>query len=766
MPRSATGTRNSRRPALGRVLAWQAARAAPFVGAADPFGVPSPLLGPDTAARRARPACLSSWPTSPLPPRTTFAARRPNGGPGEPVRSASGRAAARGRSETISSSGTTGEPVIFALTDADLAVWRDGIAAGFFAAGIRRDDVVAHLVGLPGMAGGSPYADGFRRIGATLAWIGGLPTERIIQVIPRLQASAVLSTTSFGTYLADRCQDLTGQDASALGVRTLLGGGEPGLGQPEIRDRIIGGWGLDHACELMGLGDVMALLWAECEAEGGMHFCGQRSVAVELIDPASGAVLPWEEGVRGEAVYTTFAREATPVLRYRSADHLVVTAMSCPCGRTSPRIRCVGRTDDMLIYKAMNVFPSAIRDVVMRRFPGAVEPYLRIWKDRADQVRYDTPIPVDVEASPGLAAGRYEEVARAVERELRARLQIRADVTILDPDTLPRTTYKTPLLHVRETGVSRCISETPASPSASAGPRHLPVGKVRWPSSPASTLPSTSPSTRSGPRAAGIRGNRDRLRLDRPAAGDLLRRIHRRRPHRRAPCHRGDAVTGLRDLGRVPGGGGTAGRGGAGRAVLGDHHGPHLQRPGPDLPGTVGARRSTPAGALGARQFPARSVGRPVDGRHRRAGRGRGRHEPGEHRRGRPAALPAVPGGARRRPGLPARLHGPGHPAGRRGEPVVIEGDVGIHPTSAEGLAKLAPADAGRRRDLRHPDPPRRRHRRPGRHDGRASRELAGGEGIARILGTGVARVGQGEMPKAPVPAAQAALDQRRAQLR
>ena len=146
----------------------------------------------------------------------------------------------------------------------------------------------------------------------------------------------MLATTSFGTYLADRCRDLTGQDASALGVRTLLGGGEPGLGQPEIRDRITRGWGLEHACEVMGLGDVMSLLWAECEAEGGMHFCGQRSVAVELVDPASRAVLPWEEGVRGEAVYTTFAREATPVLRYRSADHLVVTAMSCPCGRTSP----------------------------------------------------------------------------------------------------------------------------------------------------------------------------------------------------------------------------------------------------------------------------------------------------------------------------------------------------------------------------------------------------------------------------------------------
>ena len=112
----------------------------------------------------------------------------------------------------------------------------------------------------------------------------------------------MLTTTSFGTYLADRCRDLTGQDASALGVRTLVGGGEPGLGQPEIRDRIIRGWGLARACEVMGLGDVMSLLWAECEAAGGMHFCGQRSVAVELIDPAGGAVLPWEEGVLGEAV--------------------------------------------------------------------------------------------------------------------------------------------------------------------------------------------------------------------------------------------------------------------------------------------------------------------------------------------------------------------------------------------------------------------------------------------------------------------------------
>jgi phenylacetate-coenzyme A ligase PaaK-like adenylate-forming protein len=354
--------------------------------------------------------------------------------------------------QMLSSSGTTGDPLSFALTAADLEVWREGIATGFYAAGVRDHDVVAHLVGLPGVAGGLPYADGFRRIGAALAWIGGRPTEQIVRSIPRLQATTVLATSSFGTYLADRCRELTGSDASSLGVRSLLGGGEPGLAQPEIREKVREGWGLERVHEVMGLGDVMSLLWAECEDEGGMHFCGQRSVIVELVDPATGAVVPWREGAEGEAVYTTFAREATPVLRYRSADHMVVTATACPCGRTAPRVRCVGRTDDMLIYKAMNVFPSAIRDVVLDRFPGSVEPYLRIWKDDPRQVRFDDPIAVDVEASRELPAERYRDIAASIERELRARLQVQTTVTLLEPGALPRTAYKTPLVHVRDGG--------------------------------------------------------------------------------------------------------------------------------------------------------------------------------------------------------------------------------------------------------------------------------------------------------------------------
>ena len=130
----------------------------------------------------------------------------------------------------------------------------------------------------------------------------------------------------------------------------------------------------------MGLADVLAAMWSECEDKPGMHFNAQRAVAIELVDPADGRRVGWSEGASGEILYTTFEREATPVVRYASADHVVVTGVGCACGWTSPRIRVVGRTDDMLIYKGMNVFPAAIREVALAAGAGSVSPHVRIWK--------------------------------------------------------------------------------------------------------------------------------------------------------------------------------------------------------------------------------------------------------------------------------------------------------------------------------------------------------------------------------------------------
>ena len=140
------------------------------------------------------------------------------------------------------------------------------------------------------------------------------------------------------------------------------------LGEEAIRQKLKDAWNAKTVREIMGLADVMPGMWGECEAETGMHFNVQKYVMVELIDSESEEHLPWETGVVGELIYTNFSREATPILRYRSADLVRVEGISCSCGRTSPKIRCIGRADDLLIFKAMNVYPSAIRDVVLKHF--------------------------------------------------------------------------------------------------------------------------------------------------------------------------------------------------------------------------------------------------------------------------------------------------------------------------------------------------------------------------------------------------------------
>ncbi|MBI4528593.1 MAG: hypothetical protein HY695_32765 [Deltaproteobacteria bacterium] len=353
--------------------------------------------------------------------------------------------------QTVTSSGTTGRPVYYGLTRHDLEVWSDAIANMFFTAGIRSDDVVAHLTALPMVAGGLPYADGFRRIGAMLVWLGGFSTERVLSSLPQLQVTAILATTSFGVHLTDHCRNLIGCEPHELKLRKFVAGGEPGLSQPDIRRKISQGWGIRHIREIMGLADVMAGLWSECEDSSGMHFNAQRYVIVELVNSTTGGSLPWVDGSTGELVYTTFDREATPVLRFRSGDHIVVTGTSCPCGRTAPKVRCIGRTDDMLIYKGMNVFPSAIRDIILTRFSEWVEPYLRIWKDRVDQVRFDAPIPVEIEARRGTDPNTLGAIAEAIAEEVRKQLQVRVHVSMVPAGTVPRTTYKTPLVYVRPT---------------------------------------------------------------------------------------------------------------------------------------------------------------------------------------------------------------------------------------------------------------------------------------------------------------------------
>jgi len=350
--------------------------------------------------------------------------------------------------QVISSSGTTGTPVYFGLTRADREAWTDAIGAFYSTAGLGPGSVAGLSTGMPMVAGGIPYADGIRRTGAALVWFGGQTTPRMVGTLERLRVDTLVATASFVAMFADRVEEVLGRPARELGVRTIVSGGEPGMGLPEVRAGVMDKWGATRISEVMGLGDVLPGIWAECEAGAGMHFTPVRDVLVELVDPDSGAQLAWEDGASGELIYTTIRREATPVLRFRSRDHAVVTGMGCACGRRTPRIRCVGRTDDMLIYKAMNVFPSAIREVALGAAGGAVHEVVRIRKASAEQVRFDDPIPLEVQATKPLDDAALADLRARIEGAVRERLRVRVAVEFVPPGTFAITGDKNSIVYV------------------------------------------------------------------------------------------------------------------------------------------------------------------------------------------------------------------------------------------------------------------------------------------------------------------------------
>jgi phenylacetate-CoA ligase len=197
----------------------------------------------------------------------------------------------------------------------------------------------------------------------------------------------------------------------------------------------------------MGIGDIGVSLWGECEHQDGMHLGARGFVHPELIDPGAGTegtvpVVPFEDGARGELVLTHLRHRAAPLLRFRTRDHVVVRTAPCPCGRTGPRVRCVGRTDDMLIVRGVNVFPSAIREVV-GEFAPAVSGEIAV-RPRAEGPKQDPPLPVAVELAEGAEADA--DLTRRIHDRVRETLVFQAEVELVPFRSLERSEYKSKLV--------------------------------------------------------------------------------------------------------------------------------------------------------------------------------------------------------------------------------------------------------------------------------------------------------------------------------
>ncbi len=333
------------------------------------------------------------------------------------------------------SSGTTGKPIVVAYTKEDVDVWTSVMVRSFAACGVHRGDIIQNAYGYGLFTGGLGAHYGGEGLGATVIPISGGNTDRQIMVMKDFGVTVICSTPSYFLHMVDRAAEL-GVDLRDLPVRAGIFGAEPWT--ESMRKRIENLTGI-RAFDIYGLSEIIGPgVGIECPAQQGLHLFEDHFYP-EIIDPETGDVLP--EGEEGELVLTTLSKQAMPMIRYRTRDITAIIPERCPCGRTLRRIRRIGRrSDDMLIIRGVNVFPSQV-EAALLEVEGTL-PHYQIILTRQhglDQME------VQVEVTPEVFSdkiGALEELNAKLVRALDHVLGIRVDVTLVEPQSIQRSEGK------------------------------------------------------------------------------------------------------------------------------------------------------------------------------------------------------------------------------------------------------------------------------------------------------------------------------------
>ena len=330
------------------------------------------------------------------------------------------------------SSGTTGKPTVVGYTENDLRTWADLMARSFACAGARPGDLVHNAYGYGLFTGGLGAHYGAERLGATVVPMSGGSTERQIALIVDFGARVLCSTPSYALAIAE-VAERQGVDLRQSALEVGLFGAEPW--SEAMRQEIEVRLGLT-AVDIYGLSEIMGPgVACECEHRSGLHGWEDHFL-FEVIDPESNAPVP--DGHAGELVITTLTKEALPMLRYRTRDITRVTRAPCDCGRTHLRIlRITGRTDDMLIIRGVNVYPSQVEAVLI----GAahIAPHYQLVVERRGSLDHMT---VEVEVRHGVGPDAFEAIARVVAHRIKSLIGVTTDVVVKKPDEIPRSQGK------------------------------------------------------------------------------------------------------------------------------------------------------------------------------------------------------------------------------------------------------------------------------------------------------------------------------------
>ena len=334
------------------------------------------------------------------------------------------------------SSGTTGKRIVVGYTENDLRMWADCVARMFRAIGVGEKDVVQVSFGFGLFTGGFGAEAGAERVGATVIPISSGNTAMQIQTMIDFQATVLCCTPSYALYLAEEIERLGLKNQ--LRLKAGIFGAEPWT--ESMRREIEQKLGI-RAYDIYGLSEVLGPgVSYECECQAGMHICEDHFIA-EIIDPDTGNVLP--EGSTGELVFTSLTKEGFPIIRYRTRDICFLNYAPCPCGRTHLRMnKPSGRSDDMLIIRGVNVFPSQIEEVLLKVSGGKITPNYQIVVDR---VSNNDTFDVNVEMSEQLFSDdikSIERIEKEITADLRSMLGIGAKVHLVNPKSIERSEGK------------------------------------------------------------------------------------------------------------------------------------------------------------------------------------------------------------------------------------------------------------------------------------------------------------------------------------
>ncbi len=333
------------------------------------------------------------------------------------------------------SSGTTGKPTVVGYTRNDLDTWSELMARTFSAAGVTKHSIVQIAYGYGLFTGGLGAHYGAEKIGASVIPISGGNTQKQITLLEDFKPEAIACTPSYALYLAEAIEE-RGINIDDLNLKYGIFGAEPWSN--EMREEIEKKLHI-RATDIYGLSEIIGPgVATECECQDGLHISEDHFLP-EIINPETGEVLP--EGEKGELVFTTLTKEGIPVIRYRTRDITSLNKEKCKCGRTHVRMQKVmGRSDDMLIIRGVNVFPTQVESVLVGF--TEVEPHYLLVVDRKNNL--DT-LEIWVEMSEKLFSDevkKVEEVRDRIKGEIQSLLGLTATIKLVEPKTIERSTGK------------------------------------------------------------------------------------------------------------------------------------------------------------------------------------------------------------------------------------------------------------------------------------------------------------------------------------